>query len=405
MQAFIARQPIFDRKLNVVAYELLFRDGLDNVFDFSNGTEATSRVIVNSFLNFDFESLTRGKRAFINVDRNILVRDYLHLFSPEHIVPEILETVRPDKEVLTACQELKQKGFELSLDDVIEYEDVAELAQYLDIVKVDFSQTDAEQQSRLAHRCHAESIKVLAEKVETKTEFLRAERLGYHFFQGFFFSQPTLLARKDIAGNKLHYLELLRLINGPSIDFEGLSKVIQRDLSLSYRLLRYVNARSLTWQREIRSLHQALVALGIDSVKNWASLVTVSILADDTPDELLRLSISRARFCELLAGRLSRPDMSSDVFLVGMLSLLDVILDVPMAELLETVPLSPNIRQALLGTEGFEGQLLDLVTAYEKAAWSDVASISGDLGMEMGDLPDLFIEALDWSNESFASEP
>ena len=132
--------------------------------------------------------------------------------------------------------------------------------------------------------------------------------------------------------------------------------------------------------------------------------MTVSILADDTPDELLRLSISRARFCELLAGRLSRPDMSSDVFLVGMLSLLDVILDVPMAELLETVPLSPNIRGALLGTEGFERQLLDLVIAYEKAAWSDVASISGDLGMEMGDLPDLFIEALDWSNESFASE-
>ena len=191
MNVFIARQPIFDVNLNVIAYELLFRDGFDNAFDWADETEATSRVIVSSFLNFEIEKLTGGKRAFINVNREVLVRKYIHLLPADKVVPEILETVLVDQEVIEACQQLKKAGFDIALDDLTELKDWSLLSDLLDIVKVDFSQTSIEQQDFLADYFLSRKVSILAEKVETREEFSRAEQLGYQYFQGFFFAQPA----------------------------------------------------------------------------------------------------------------------------------------------------------------------------------------------------------------------
>ena len=227
MNAFIARQPIFDVNLNVVAYELLFRDGFDNAFDWADDTEATSHVIVNSFLNFEIEKLTSGKRAFINVNREVLIRNYIHLLPANKVVPEILETVLVDREVIEACQQLKKAGFDIALDDLTELKGWSQLKDFLDVVKVDFSQTSVEQQSFFADHFLPRKVNILAEKVETREEFSRAQQLGYQYFQGFFFAQPEMLFRKEIPGTKLHYLGLLQEINHHEldlIDFPGVGE-------------------------------------------------------------------------------------------------------------------------------------------------------------------------------------
>jgi c-di-GMP phosphodiesterase len=205
-------------------------------------------------------------------------------------------------------------------------------------------------------------VSVLAEKVETREQFSRAEQLGYQYFQGFFFAQPEMLFRKEIPGTKLHYLELLQEINHQAFDLVGLAAIVERDVSLSYKLLRYINATFFTRQREIRSLHQALVTLGERKIKQWASLVAVSMITDEKPNELLRMSIARAKFCELLEKKPLQQERVTDAFLVGMFPLLDVdvVLDMAMSAIMESVPLSQNIKDSLLGENGFERQLLDL---------------------------------------------
>ena len=400
MNVFIARQPIFDVNLNVVAYELLFRDGFDNVFDWADETEATSRVIVNSFLNFEIEKLTGGKRAFINVNREVLIRKYIHLLPANKVVPEILETVIVDREVIEACQELKKAGFDIALDDLTELEGWSQLSDFLDIVKVDFSQTSIEQQGFLADYFLSRDVSILAEKVETREEFSRAGQLGYQYFQGFFFAQPEMLFRKEIPGTKLHYLGLLQEINHHDFDLMDLAAIVERDVSLSYKLLRYINATFFTRQREIRSLHQALVTLGEKQIRQWVSLVAVSMIAEEKPDELLRMSITRAKFCELLAEKALQQGRVTDAFLVGMFSLLDVVLDTPMSGIMGSVPLSQNIKDALLGEGGFERQLLDLAISYERADWANAISLAKPLGLDSEVLPTAYLEALEWASQS-----
>lgn len=400
MNAFIARQPIFDVNLNVVAYELLFRDGFDNAFDWADDTEATSHVIVNSFLNFEIEKLTSGKRAFINVNREVLIRNYIHLLPANKVVPEILETVLVDREVIEACQQLKKAGFDIALDDLTELKGWSQLKDFLDVVKVDFSQTSVEQQSFFADHFLPRKVNILAEKVETREEFSRAQQLGYQYFQGFFFAQPEMLFRKEIPGTKLHYLGLLQEINHHELDLIDLAAIVERDVSLSYKLLRYINATYFTQQREIRSLHQALVTLGERQIRQWASLVAVSMIADEKPDELLRMSIARAKFCELLATKAIQQGRVTDAFLVGMFSLLDVVLDTPMSEIMESVPLSQNIKDGLLGEGGFERQLLDLAISYERADWPNTISLAQPLGLDSEFLPIAYLEALEWASQS-----
>ena len=199
MDVFIARQPIFDRFRNVIAYELLFRDGFKNMFDYPDGNEATSSVMVNSFCLFGMQTLTRGKKAFVNVTRDVLVEGYIQLFRNDQIVPEILENVKADPEVLAACRRLKETGYRIALDDVVELAGREEIAELADILKVDFSLTTEEQRERLIERYKGSRIKFVAEKVETPDQFHRAVELGFDWFQGYFFSKPEVL---DVCQDK-----------------------------------------------------------------------------------------------------------------------------------------------------------------------------------------------------------
>ena len=245
MKKFVARQPIFDAEQNVFAYELLFRTGMEDFFNFDDSDQAASSVIVDSFLLFGLETLTGGQKAFINCTREMLVKGYMALLPKEQVVVEILETVEPDEEIIGACLRLKRAGYLLALDDFV-YEDKYEpLLELADIIKVDFQATEAAGRKSLVERMAPRGVKLLAEKVESKQEFEQAVEMGYDYFQGYFFSRPQILSGQDVPGYKLNYLRVLQAVNRPEVNLREIENVIKQDVSLTYKLLRYLNSAFL----------------------------------------------------------------------------------------------------------------------------------------------------------------
>jgi c-di-GMP-related signal transduction protein len=373
------------------------------VFDYPDPTEATTRVIADSLLLLGIESLTRGKKAFINATRDILVKEYLTLLPQESFAIEILETVKPDAEVVVACERLKQAGYTLALDDFRIDALSAPLASIADIIKVDFLATDREERQALVHRFKPQGIHLLAEKVETCEAFQEAMESGYSYFQGYFFSKPAIFSGKDVPVFKFHLLQILAEINRGKLDFKQIAEIIKCEVSLTYKLLRYINSAFFSLRREVTSLLQALVLLGEHEVRKVISLIAVTSMAKDKPDELVVLSIIRAKFCESLAHRIGLSRRSQDLFLMGMFSLIDAIMDQPLAAILQNIPLADDAKAALLGEDNRLRRVYDYTLAYEKGDWPAVSAQASQLGISEADAPPLYLEAVEWCHKSFYS--
>ena len=400
VETFIARQPIFDRKRHVIGYELLFRNGLDNAFDFRDGTGATSQVMINSFCLFGMQALTGGRNAFVNVTREILVNDYIFLFPRDQIIPEILENIRPDPEVLAACRRLKAAGYLIALDDLVQLEGYEPFVELADILKVDFRATSPAQQQRLIEQFRRRGVRVLAEKVETQDEYTEAYRLGYDCFQGFFFATPEVLSRREFSGHKLHYMQLMQQLHRPDLDFDDLEGVVKRDVSLSYRLLRYINSAFFGRSVEIASIRQALVLLGKENVKKFATLVAISCMSERKPTELLVTALARAQFCESLASAARLRDQAPALFLMGMFSVLDAIMDLPLEKVLESVPIEEDIADSLSGKPGQYRDILDIALCLESGDWGKLARSSERLHVPQALIPDIYVSAVDWAHQN-----
>ncbi len=286
MDIFVARQPIFNQHREVYAYELLFRSGFENAFGNVNGDQASSKVMTNSFLGIGLDTLTGGKRAFVNFTRDLLVQEIALLFPSEQLVVEILENVEPDEEVLDSCKSLKQAGYSLALDDFCfesKYEPLVKLA---DLIKVDFLLTTSDERCEKTPQLTDQGITLLAEKVETQEVFEEALQLGYTYFQGYFFSKPVVVSQRGIPGFKVPYIQILQSIRRPEIDFAELERIIKSDLSLTHQLLRYINRFGFGFVREIESVRHALTLLGHDNLRKLVSLVVLSSVVEDKPQEL-----------------------------------------------------------------------------------------------------------------------
>jgi EAL and modified HD-GYP domain-containing signal transduction protein len=404
LESFIARQPIFDTRQKVYGYELLFRSGLDNVFRSSDPDQATSKVLTDSFALFNMSTLTGGKRGFINITRDILLKDYLHLIPKDQIVVEILETIQPDPEVIEACQRLKKAGYLLAMDDFIYADAFKPLVDLADFIKVDFLQTEKEECQALIGRCASKGIRFLAEKVENLKTFDEAKKIGYSYFQGYFFSKPTVLSQKDIPKYKFHYLQILREIHRPDMNFSRLGEYIKQEVSLSYKLLRYINSAFFGLKNQINSIKQALVLLGEKEIKNWISLVALAGMGNDKPEELAIQSIIRAKFCQFLAPHAGLERRAEDLFLLGLLSMIDAFLDRPMGEILEEIPVEDEIKNALLGCESPLGNICHFVQAYEKGDWDTVTQQRLHLGINESVPSRLYLSALEWGQKCFQEE-
>lgn len=395
METFIARQPIFDASRNVYGYELFFRSGLQNYFNHPDPNQATSKVMADSFFLFNFNDLTGGKRAFINVPRDILLKEYIFFLPKELVVVELLETVKPDPEVMEACRKLKQAGYLISMDDFVYEERFRPLLEVADFIKVDFLSTPEPARKDLWEKISPLGIHLIAEKVETPEMFQEAMESGYRFFQGYFFSKPTILVRKDMPALKLHYFQLLKEIHRAGVDFKSLEDIVKKDLSLTYKLLRYINSAYFGLPRKIKSVRQALVLLGEKTIKNWISFVALATMAVDKPEELAVMALVRARFCEALAPYFDLADRADDSFLMGLFSLIDAFLDRPLSAILAEIPIDDPIKKALLGEINPLAEIYHYTLSYERAAWTDLGNPITPA--KKGTTPfSLYLEALKW---------
>jgi len=397
VEKFLARQPIFDTDQIVYGYEMLFRSGPENFFDLSNADAAAASTADNLFL-FGLDRLTQGRRAFLNCTRDILVRDLPTLLPKDRVVIEILETVQIDDELVEACRRLKAGGYLLALDDFRDRPEWGPLVQIADIVKVDVLATGVEEQQRLAGVFAHTKVRLLAEKVETHADFKRTLDWGYSYFQGYFFSRPEMVKRFDIPASKLNYLLVLQAANKVPLDLKDVADRIKAEASLSYRLLRYLNSPAFPLVVEVHSIPHALSLLGERGVRKWISLVAVACMGDEKPQELVALPLVRARFCELLAPHAGLGESSSDLFLLGLLSAMDAILDMKMADILKEITIHEGIRDALLGKENALRRVFDLALRYEMGKWNELSRDAFALKVPEDLIPDLYMRALEWTH-------
>jgi len=407
MKVYLGRQPILDRARNVVGYELLFRSSQANFCDLSDDVMATSQVIVNAVLGVGLDRLLGGKPAFINFDRMLLLGDWSTLLPPEKCVIEILETVTPDEEVLAACHKLRQQGYALALDDCLDNDRTEAFVPFVDILKVDFLQTSAADQEKLARRYRKLNIRMVAEKVETEPEFRRALQLGYGYFQGYFFARPTVLQAARVPASQMSGLRLMKQIQREELDFPAIEELIRRDVSFSHALLTYLNSAAFSWARRVESVRHGLLLLGSAELRKWVWMASLSSLGESRPPVLMAQVLMRGRFCEAIAcsAKLSLGD--SDPFLLGMFSLLDAILGRPLQGILDDLNISRNIRNALLGEAGRADLLtlvLRIVKSYEVGDWRDVEAAAQIIGMSADDLLTCYMDSLSWVDAVFSAE-
>jgi EAL and modified HD-GYP domain-containing signal transduction protein len=401
MDMFIARQPIFDRDSKVYGYELLCRTGLKDYFDHSDPDHASSMVIADSLFLPRIEAISRGRLAFLPVTRDVLVQGWIGILPPEFTVAEIVEAVEPDDEVLKACRALKDRGYKLALDDFTSDSHWAPWVDLADILKVDVLSPTAPDLAALA-RCFLNRPQVLlAEKVETQETHRQAHDLGYGLFQGYFFARPTRVPSRDIAGARVHYLQLLREIHKPGLDFPSIEAIVEREVGLSYKLLRYLNSAFFGWRGTVASIRHALMLLGEREIRIWASIVVMSSMVSEKPDELVAQALLRGRFCELLAPAAGFADRSSDLFLLGTFSLIDAMLDFPLDAILREIPIAEDVKATLLGEPGPMRDVLEVVVAYDACNWEVVSAHASSLGLNESVIPEQYLAALHWCDQGF----
>jgi c-di-GMP-related signal transduction protein len=401
---FLARQPIFDANTHVYGYELLFRSGRDNSYDGTDDTLATSQVM-NTLLSLGVETVIGHSRAFVNFSRALLIDERTSFLPPEIGVIEILESVEPDEEVLAACRRLRSVGYQIALDDVTDAPAGDRFSKFADIIKVDFRGTCEQCRGMLLERYAPRGIRMLAEKVETPAEFQQARKAGYVLFQGYFFARPVILQGKEIPGFKLNYLRILSEIHQPELEFFKLEQLIRQEVSIAYKLLKYVNSSLFMLPTKIESIRRALMVLGETEVRKWVSLVALVHLAADKPPALISNALIRASFCESIAQLAGMGGRNAEFFLMGLFSLLDAIMDRPLEEVLKEIYLAPDIRGALFGAAG-HGKATDiheLMRCYERADWERVQALADRLPVERAGVTEAYLAALRWCEQVFST--
>ena len=394
-QRFVARQPIFDRALNVFGYEILFRNGVENFFNAD--PELAARSTLDSSLLYGIDTLCDNRRAFVNCTREVLFKDLITLLPPSQTVAEILETVEPEDRVIAACKRLKAAGYLIALDDFAPNDPRLPLCEFADIIKVDIRATRPEERAGMMRRFGSPKCKMLAEKLETPHEFHQARDMGFVYFQGYFFCRPELVVGREVPASRLHYVRLLEIVSRPEIDMHELEKMLKQEASISYRLLRYLNSPVFGFSLQVKSIRHAMAVLGERELRRWIRLVVTLGAAEETCSELVLMGLARARFCELLSNRLQA---NTDLFLMGLLSIMDAILEVSMDVLLNQLPVGQETKAALLGQTSSLRPLYQLMLAQESGQWSQSSALAKQMKLSDEEVATNWWQALQWAQEA-----
>lgn len=401
-QIHVARQPILDTRQQVFGYELLYRAAATDTAAPALDASISARVIGDALLGIGFDTLTDGRRAFINLDGRTLLADASGLLDPDQVVLEVLESVDVTPDVIAMCESLRDRGYQIALDDFVPGSPAEQLVPFARFVKLDVLALRGDTLTQAARRLLQSGVSVVAEKVETAEQFERARAAGCSLFQGYYFCRPVTFSGRALPANQLTQMRLVAALNQSSVSLTAIEDLLKHDASLSYRVLRSVNSAGFGLRREIHSIREALLLLGLDQVRKWSSIWALAGL-NKGPSELVTMTVIRARCCELLGQALDRSDHGAAYFLLGLCSLLDVLLGHPMAQVTADLPLDPEIRDALLGTDNPARRALDAVVHYEQGRWDEAARATEALGIGPDALPDAYADALGWARKLTAS--
>ncbi len=392
--AFIGRQPIFDRNIKVYAYELLYRHGLVNYAVIDDDDAASGTVLINLLLEIGLDNLVGKHKAFCNFTRGFLLQEKDLSFAADRLVVEVLETVEAEDDIVTAVQGYAERGHMIALDDFVYREELRPLVELADLIKIDVMDLGMEKVAEQVRILSAiKPLKFLAEKVETKEEFKQCLALGFDYFQGYFFSKPVVVTGKKLPPARVAMVQLMSELQNVDVSMERIEEIIQADVNLSVKLLRQVNSSYYNLISEVKSIRHAIVRVGLQHIRTWASVLMMGSVSDK-PDELMTMALVRGKMCELLAIQQGMREETS-YFTVGLFSLLESILDTSMEKILTELPLSGDINRALLAGEGNMGAVLNCVLNYEQADWQAV----DDCAVSHENIVPIYWKAVAWAED------
>ncbi|MGC1509366.1 EAL and HDOD domain-containing protein [Ketobacter sp.] len=396
MEIYLARQPVFDRDMVAIAYELLFRSGNVAHAIIDDPNAASMKVLANAFSEIGLDTITSGKPALVNITHDILAKGDLPKGLHALLIPEVLETVVVNGDVISEVENLVELGYKVALDDFEYSEAWKPLLQYADYIKLDvmaLGVEGVEAQLKLLKASGVLRGKLVAEKIETYEEFEIYKAMGFDYFQGYFLCKPHLVVGKSIPASQQVLVSLLGELGGNDYDVDKVSSIIAQDPRLSYKLLRVVNSAAFGLPRRVTSIEDTVVFLGANELRRWAGMLALAGV-DNKPNELLLTGIKRAKMCEFAAKSLKRSNPGS-YFAAGLLSVLDALLDQPLDLLMKQMPLSPELEQALLEGGGELGQILYAVIAYDEGRFDKVSP----MGLDANQMWEMYLDAVQWAEK------
>lgn len=397
MFAFIARQPILDKEQDLFAYELLFRDGTNGTYP--EHEPKKSELISERFNTLGIDDISGDQRAFVNFLPDTIINRFPEELSSDNIIVELTQNPAINTSLMNACESLKNSGYQIALNDNKLESQILSPYPYIDIVKVDINKVGEEALEKHIPTLASSGIQLVAEQVQTLDQFAMCRDLGFDYFQGYFFTQPDTRSAKALPSSKLTLLQLMSESATKQFNIEKVASIIERDAALSYLLLRFINNPMVNKRQKITSLRHALHYLGEVEVKKFIALLSLASLNDSKPIELLQVSLVRAKFCELFEMHQHGKKRAMSAFIVGLFSLLDAILDGDMATILDRLPITEDIKQALRGVDGDYKEYLVTAKAFESGLWGKIITQSESLGISQQDLHAIFNDSIKWSNE------
>lgn len=398
MDFYIARQPIFTVNKKLHAYELLYRGYKDYLLADVTGNKATTSILSSVFLTEGFSVISDARPCFINFTEDLLLKKIAYSFPKSQVVVEILEDVRPTAAVIETVRNLKSDGYVIALDDFVFEKKFEPLIACADIIKIDVRLTPLDSILKTLRYLSRFKVKLLAEKVETEDEFEKANKLGFDYYQGYFFSKPEKILVKELASTKVTLLSLMAEVARKSTTLERLHHIISRDLAVSYKLLRFLNSAYFYRLEKVKSVKHAIAYLGEKELRRFLLLVLVSELAMEKPTELVRLSLVRAKFCELLAQHSILSAYDLEIFMVGLFSFMDTMLDAEMHVIMDKLPVSDAVKDALVHRSGMYSPFIEAIIAYERRQDQQFLEVISDLSIPSQKVPELYLEAVKYSN-------
>ncbi|MEO8481471.1 MAG: HDOD domain-containing protein [Acidobacteriota bacterium] len=395
---FVARQPILDKSLRIRGYELLYRHSAGATTSVGASTDVATASVIEALFSLGFDTLTGGHKAFLNISRPLLLEGVPAVLPVDRVVLELGTEIEADDDVIRACRELRQAGYSLAIDDFTDNPRRAGLVPFASFLKVNFPDA-LRTPVALPPGEFTGGPAIVAKHVETASTFQIAVDVGYDLFQGFFLGKPVLKATRVITQQHLAGVKLLHALHDPELTIHQLENLVKHDAALCFLILRTVNSAAYALRTTVETIREALVLLGRDTIRRWASLWALAGLGRHTHSELLTMATVRARCCELLAASASEDHDPAEGFMVGLCSLLDAILEQPMPAVLQATPISGNVRAALLGADNIARRTLDCVIAYEQGEWERCVELGTAASLNTAVLPAAYAEALRWSSE------